>query len=130
LRDSFSNILVSLRLCGPPDYAIYLPKASNAADFMWKAPRPYKLYYILDSLCLQLHRYLSISFIYNSTIAKVATKLQAEESPKYNKVRIGLGAFHIESAAFEAFGKYIAESRGPHNHNETYILEKKSLNSF
>jgi hypothetical protein len=70
-----------------------------------------------------LYQKHSISFTYNSTIAKVAMKLQAEESPIYNKVCIALGAFHIEIVAFEAFGNYIAESGGPHNLNETYILE-------
>jgi hypothetical protein len=77
-----------------------------------------------------LYQKHSIFFTYNSTIAKVAMKLQTDESPKYNKVCIALGAFHIELGAFEAFGKYIAESGGPHNLNETFILEKESLNSL
>jgi hypothetical protein len=51
-------------LCGPPDYAIYLPKASNTADFMWKAPRSYKLYYILDSLCCSFIATLAIVELY------------------------------------------------------------------
>ena len=48
-------------------------------------------------------------------------QFQAEQSPKYDKVFVGLGVFHIELAAFGIIGKYFAESGGLHILNETYI---------
>ena len=48
---------------------------------------------------------------YDLAIAKIALKIQATESPKYD-VFVNLGALHIEMAFFSAIGKYTAESGG------------------
>jgi hypothetical protein len=72
----------------------------------------------------------SISVTYDLAIAKVAMQIQAEESPKFDNVFVALGAFHIEMALFVAFGKYVAESGGPHILNEAGVIEKGSIKSF
>ncbi|XP_057304270.1 uncharacterized protein LOC130641476 [Hydractinia symbiolongicarpus] len=72
----------------------------------------------------------NISVTYDLAIAKVAMQLQAEESPKFDNIFVALGAFHVEMAMFSAFGKYIAESGGPHILNEAGVIEKGSLKSF
>ena len=73
---------------------------------------------------------VSRSFMTWLSIAKIAVQLQAEESPKYDKVFVTMGSFHKELAMFGAIGKYIAESGAGHLLNETYGIEKGSLNAF
>ena len=72
----------------------------------------------------------SIVVTYGLAIAKVTMQLQAEESPKYDKVFAAMGSFHIELAMFRAIGKYIAESEAEHLLNETHVIEKGSLSGF
>ena len=72
----------------------------------------------------------SIAVFYDLAIAKIAMQLQAEESPKYDKVFVTMGFFHMELAMLGAIGKYIAESGAGHLLNETYRIEKGSLNGF
>ena len=72
----------------------------------------------------------SIVVTYGLAIAKVTMQLQAEESPKYDKVFAAMGSFHIELAMFRAIGKYIAESEAEHLLNETQVIEKGSLSGF
>ena len=67
---------------------------------------------------------------YDLAIAKIAMQLQAEESPKYDKVFVTMGFFHMELAMLGAIGKYIAESGAGHLLNETYRIKKGSLNGF
>eukprot|EP00794_Sanderia_malayensis_P015514 gene15514-17096_t len=67
---------------------------------------------------------------YDLAIAKIAMQIQDEEMPLYDKVFIALGPFHIEMALFNAFGKYISESGGPHLLNECLVLAKGSTKSF
>ena len=57
-------------------------------------------------------------------------QLQAEESPKYDKVFVSMNSFHMELAMFGAIGNYIAESGAEHLLNETHVIEKGSLNGF
>ena len=72
----------------------------------------------------------SIAVTYDLAIAKIAMQLQAEESTKYDKVFVAMGSFHMELAMLGAIGKYIAESGAEHLLNETYVIEKGSLNGF
>ena len=72
----------------------------------------------------------SIAVTYDLTIAKIAVQLQAEESPKYDKVFVAIGSFHMELAMFGAIEQYIAESGAEHLLNETHVIEKGSLNGF
>ena len=52
------------------------------------------------------------------------------KSPKYVKVFVAMGSFHMELAMFAAIGKYIAKSGGEYLLNETHVIEKGSLNRF
>ena len=72
----------------------------------------------------------SIAVTYDLAIAKIASQLQAEESPKYDNIFVAFGAFHIEFALLSVIGKYIAESGGPHILNEAQIIASGSLSSF
>eukprot|EP00794_Sanderia_malayensis_P002176 gene2176-2472_t len=67
---------------------------------------------------------------YDLAIAKIAMQIQDEEMPLYDKVFIALGPFHVEMALFNAFGKYISESGGPHVLNECLVLAKGSTKLF
>ena len=72
----------------------------------------------------------SIAVTYDLAIAKIAMQLQAEESPKYVKVFVAMGSFHMQLAMFGAIGKYIAKSGGEYLLNQTHVIEKGSLNGF
>ena len=72
----------------------------------------------------------SISVTYDLAIAKLAMQIQAEESPKFGNMFVALGEFHIKIALFSAFGKYIAESGGPHIFNEVGVIAKGSIKSL
>jgi len=63
-------------------------------------------------------------------IAKMAMQIQFEEKPRFKRIFVALGAFHVEMAFFGAIGKVVAESGGPHVLNECDVLAKGSLNSF
>lgn len=72
----------------------------------------------------------SIAVTYDMAIAKLAMQIQSEEQPVFDRVFVALGSFHIELALWNAFGKVIAESGGPHILNECEVLAMGSLNSF
>ena len=72
----------------------------------------------------------SIAVTYDLAIAKITIQLQAEESPKYDKVFFAMGSFHMELTMFGAIGKYIAESGAEQLLNETHVIEKGSLSGF
>ena len=65
-----------------------------------------------------------ISVIYDLAIGKIALKIQATESPKYDNVFVNLGTFHIEMAFFSAICKVYCKSGGPHLLHQSRILEK------
>ena len=52
-----------------------------------------------------------ISITYDLAIAKLAFKIQSEESPRFDNVFVLLESFHIEMAFFHALGKFIEEWR-------------------
>ena len=72
----------------------------------------------------------TIAVTYDLAIAKMAMKIQSEEKPKFDKVFIALGSFHVEMALLSAYGKFVAESGGPFILNECDVLAKGSLRSF
>lgn len=43
---------------------------------------------------------------YDLAIAKIAMQIQEKEEPKFDKIFVNLGAFHMEMAFFKAVGKY------------------------
>ena len=55
---------------------------------------------------------------YDLAIAKMALRIQAEESPKFDNGFVNLCTFHVEVPYSTAIGKFIAES-GP-----TFLLSK------
>ena len=55
----------------------------------------------------------SIAVTYDLAIAKIAMRIQENESPRFDNLFIALGPFHEQMAFFSALGKYIAESGGP-----------------
>lgn len=71
-----------------------------------------------------------ISVTYDLAIAKIALSIQAAERPRFNKLFIQLGAFHIQLSFFKAVGKFIAESGGPYILTESGVLAEGSLNGF
>lgn len=71
-----------------------------------------------------------ISVTYDLYIAKIALSIQAAERPRFNKLFIQLGAFHIQLSFFKAVGKFIAESGGPYIFTESGVLAEGSLNGF
>jgi hypothetical protein len=71
-----------------------------------------------------------ISVTYDLEIAKIALPIQAAERPRFNKLFIQLGAFHIQLSFFKAVGKFIAESGGPYIFTESGVLAEGSLNGF
>lgn len=71
-----------------------------------------------------------ISVTYDLAIAQKALAIQCEERPKFQRLFIQLGSFHIELSFFKAIGKFIAESGGPLILTETGVLAQGSLLSF
>ena len=72
----------------------------------------------------------SIAVTYDLATAKLAMQLQNDESPKYDKIFVAMGSFHMELAMFGAIGKYIAESGAEHLLHETHVIEIGSLNGY
>ena len=66
-----------------------------------------------------------IAVTYDLAIAKVAM-----QKPKFDKIFVAMGSFHIEMALLCAFGKVLDESGGPHVLNECEVLATGSLKSF
>ena len=71
-----------------------------------------------------------ITVTFDLAIAKMAMEIQREETPTYDDLFIGLGAFHIELSFFKALGKYIADSGAPHIIAANKLIEEGSLMSF
>ena len=71
-----------------------------------------------------------MSVTYDLAIAKMAMEIQKEETPTYDDIFIGLGAFHIELSFFKVLGKYIADSGAPHIIATNHLIEEGSLVSF
>ncbi|KAG5862641.1 hypothetical protein JTB14_004270 [Gonioctena quinquepunctata] len=67
---------------------------------------------------------------YDLAIAKMAMKIQEKEKPKFDKVFVNLGAFHMEMAFFKAIGKYIDGSGLVEILVRTEVLANGSMNSF
>lgn len=67
---------------------------------------------------------------YDLAVAKLALKIQAEDSPKYDNVFVCFGAFHIQMAYFAALGFFLADSGGPQILTDTGVLAAGSLNGF
>ena len=72
----------------------------------------------------------SINVTFDLAIAKMAMQIQDEERPKYDKVFISLGPFHIKSCFMGILGQLIAESGGPFVLIESGVLAKGSLLGF
>ena len=68
----------------------------------------------------------SIAVTYDLDIAKVALQPKFKERPKFDRLFVALGSFHIEFAVLGVCGKYIDCSGVPHILN----VEKGSMNSF
>ena len=67
---------------------------------------------------------------YDLAVAKPAMQIQATDSPKYDKVFICFGPFHVLMAYFGALGHIIDGSGGPHILTETDVLAPGSLSGF
>ena len=61
---------------------------------------------------------------YDLAIANMAYQIQSEEKPKFDSIFIALGVFHLEMVLFHAYGKFIAESGGPHRLSQYLVLAK------
>ena len=51
---------------------------------------------------------------YDLAIAKIAKRIQSEESPVYDNLFIMFGSFHIELSFLSWLGKFIKGSGGPY----------------
>ena len=64
----------------------------------------------------------SMNVTFDLAIAKMAYKIQEEESPKHDKLFISLGSFHIKSCLLSILGIMIAESGGPFVLKDSRVL--------
>ena len=64
------------------------------------------------------------------SLARMALKIQQEESPKYDSLFINFGSFHIEMAFFHLIGSYIELSGGPSILSQAGIIASDSLKGF
>ena len=71
-----------------------------------------------------------ITVTYDLAIAKVAFSIQSEESPKFDRLFIMLGAFHIQMAFFNVIGKYVDHSGSQHIQKESSVLAEGSQEGF
>lgn len=71
-----------------------------------------------------------ISVTYDLAITKIALSIQALEKPKFNRLFIQLGAFHIQLSFFKAVGKFIAEFRLPYILTESGVLAERCQLGF
>ena len=67
---------------------------------------------------------------YDLAIAKIAKRIQSEESPVYDNLFIMFGSFHIELSFFSSLGKFIEGSGGPYILSECDIVAMGSMNKF
>ena len=67
---------------------------------------------------------------YDLNAAKPAFQMQVTEIPKYDRLFIMPGPFHLEMSFFKALGRLINESGGPAIINESGVLAPGSLKGF
>ena len=67
---------------------------------------------------------------YDLAIAKPALQIQSTDSPAFDNIFVGFGAFHIELAYFAVLGHMLSESGGPQVLIDTEVLASGSLNGF
>lgn len=67
---------------------------------------------------------------YDLAIAKMALQIQVTESPKFDKIFINLGGFHINIAFFKAIGKFLEGSRVGNILIQSEVLASGSINGF
>lgn len=67
---------------------------------------------------------------YDLAIAKMAMQIQEKEKPKFDKIFVNLGAFHIEMAFYKAVGKYIDCCELVKILVQAEVLAGGSMNSF
>lgn len=73
---------------------------------------------------------LDISVSYDLAIANRAYKIQAEAAPKFDKIFIHIGAFHIQLSFFKVIGKYIEGSGIPALLQQAGLIAEGSLNGI
>ena len=67
---------------------------------------------------------------YDLAVAKLALKIQAEETPSFNNVFVCFGAFYVQMAYFAGLGFLIADSGDPHILTDTGVLAAGSMTGF
>jgi hypothetical protein len=72
----------------------------------------------------------SIFVTYDLAITKVAMQIQSTESPKFDRLFIQVGDFHLMMAYFKAIGKFIEECGLPYILIGSGVLAGESLNGF
>ncbi len=73
-------------------------------------------------------KYCSVT--YDLAIAKPTLCIKRMEAPKYDKLFVQFGPFHILMSFFKAVGKFISESGIPHVLTESGVLAQGSLRGF
>ncbi|XP_074115522.1 uncharacterized protein LOC141538105 [Cotesia typhae] len=69
-----------------------------------------------------------VQVTYDLAIAKIALKIQATETPKFDNLFIHLGSFHLMMAFFKAIGVFINECGLSHMMVESKIIASGSVN--
>ncbi|GBP62836.1 hypothetical protein EVAR_44691_1 [Eumeta japonica] len=72
----------------------------------------------------------SIQVTYDLAIAKVALQIQATEAPKFDKLFIHLGPFHIMMSYFKAVGKFITDCGLSNVMVQSSLLASGSVTGF
>ncbi len=67
---------------------------------------------------------------YDVAVAKIARKIQSEESPFFDDMFVMFESFHIELSFFSSFGKMIEGSVGPYVLEVSGVFAEGSLNMF
>ena len=67
---------------------------------------------------------------YDLAVAKIAKKIQSDESPLFDDMFIMFGSFRIELSFFSSLGKIIEGSGGPYVLSESGCYAEGSLNMF
>lgn len=73
-------------------------------------------------------RYMAVT--YDLAIARNAYAIQAVEAPRFDRLFILLGPFHIEMSLLKVIGKYIEDSGVPYVLMETGIIAQGSVNGL
>ena len=67
---------------------------------------------------------------YGLAIAKIAKRIQCEETPQLTNVYIMFGSFHIEMAFFSSLVKIIESSEGPYLLSESSVVAMGFINKL